>query len=372
MPHQRVQEEDCYYNEGHHSRLTIFNMAAVANILSMRDPKSRLQVVHPTDQSKGRDPMPVIEPLGELNVGPVYEWYALRVPQLTVRPGMRVTPLARVGTAFGVGPPCPPPALCQSASQGFRFGIAFEFEATKKNQRKGREWVSGKQVRGWLVSWLPCLDNGDIALILTFWPRGIHLTENLKPPGYQAIVLGNALKIEFPKDQPLEPNELSKLLVLHKEVQRCLRVGYCNIQELPFMRALRAWSSRNLTNIKVEALEADNPEVIPDKWKEYNHRRGFGAISWTTECCQPEKAIEVEVTPPVQTVVAKNGNFCTAPMLVSRKPTSPLWQPQAQATVPAEPRKRPSPKISVEGWESHQLWAPPPFDVEFIRSPARY
>eukprot|EP00972_Heterocapsa_arctica_P015936 2349826-Heterocapsa_arctica.AAC.1 len=49
-------------------------------------------------------------------------------------------------------------------------------------QRQGKKFRSGKAIRSWLLSILPNSEALDLALLLTFWSKGMALTEDISDP----------------------------------------------------------------------------------------------------------------------------------------------------------------------------------------------
>lgn len=225
----------------HHIGFADLNGAALLNMVVARDPRNRLQVF----ELDGR-----VVSYGQFHVVPTWKWHLLRVPSLTIKTPMRLTPLARSGPVVGIGPELP---KFGPGANGFRLAISMELEATKFQERQGRTFKAGKAVQSFRTSWLPNDAALDLVLLLTFWTREMELidvTQNGRTV-YAAIKVGLGFTVTFPDDDPLLPKDFEELRRWSHEVRLALISGRFRENALPSIRQLQEWGLAHLSRASV-------------------------------------------------------------------------------------------------------------------------
>jgi len=336
--------------------------AAVINMVALRDVRNRVQLLAEGD----RGPQ-AVQMSGELHLVPSFEWRLLRVPQLTVRPAPKMTPLARVGPVPGLGPPLP---ASGPGIEGHRIAVGMELEATRLRKREGKQFRSGRAVRSWLVTWLPNLDAVDISLLLAFWSKDMVLHEDLASPttdtAYKSVTVGPSLTIQFPDTSPLPASALQELTNIHCAVLYAHRTGSVAEDKLPCLSRLRAWGVAHLSSARIVA---EQPLPAQPSGARYRHRDGFGAVRLkqapvrdlgllnpgpTVSGTMPETSMEVHGRDSA-------GNFCRVPNgpTVSRgTPWAKHWRAAAAVVAARNAFQQPTHK--------HSVLAVPPFSLECV------
>lgn len=301
--------------------------AALVNMVVQRDSRQRLQLFLDSDK---------VQSCGELHVVPVFKWRLLRAPSLMIKAPPRVTPLLRSGPVQGIGPECP---IAGPGAQGFRLAISMELEATKLQQKQGKHFRSGKAIQSWRTSWLPNQSAFDLALLLTFWIRGMTLHDVVSPcdqTAYSAISVGLGITIHFPEDAPLLDVHFQELRAMYSSVRQVHCSGLLCSSSLPTVHRLREWGARHLSEARVVTeidFQIGATASASLAAGQYSHRIGHGRVSLSSA---PARVLQTafSVAPDPSSVgasgVAGVEELPSPPWCFSRRPRCRNKMPQAR------------------------------------------